>query len=242
MKLGEVVEGGERLRQALHLAQEREDLLVQAWTHSWLADWACYSGETAGAVAHGRAAVEAAERIGSAVVQVQAYRSLGLAVMKEGDLVEARSALEHALDIHRDRLRMTSYVAPTVAALAEVYQLLGQAGKVEATIEQACTLARRFDAAPDEVEAQLAHARILIRSGRREERARIEAALARVLEIVIDRGLHVFLPLIALEQAHLAELLGNDAEHRLRLSEAHRLFTEIGATGHAERLARELRV
>ena len=35
-------------------------------------------------------------------------------------------------------------------------------------------------------------------------------------------------------------VLDNKAEHERELREAHRLFTEIGATGHAERVGREL--
>ena len=41
-------------------------------------------------------------------------------------------------------------------------------------------------------------------------------------------------------RAALAELRGNPQEARRQLREAHRLYTEMGATGHAERLAREL--
>jgi hypothetical protein len=38
----------------------------------------------------------------------------------------------------------------------------------------------------------------------------------------------------------LAHLIGDDASRERELREAHRLYTEMGATGHAERLAREL--
>ena len=38
----------------------------------------------------------------------------------------------------------------------------------------------------------------------------------------------------------LAECRGNPQEARGKLREAHGLYTEMGATGHAKRLAREL--
>ena len=41
-------------------------------------------------------------------------------------------------------------------------------------------------------------------------------------------------------RAKLAALLGDDAGRERDPREAHRLYTEIGATGHAERVAREL--
>ncbi len=42
------------------------------------------------------------------------------------------------------------------------------------------------------------------------------------------------------ERAQLAALLGDDACCERELHEAHRLYTEMGATGHAERVGREL--
>ena len=41
-------------------------------------------------------------------------------------------------------------------------------------------------------------------------------------------------------RAALAERRGDPQEARQRLREAHRLYTEMGATGHAKRLADEL--
>ena len=49
-----------------------------------------------------------------------------------------------------------------------------------------------------------------------------------------------FRPLIHERRSYLAHALGDEATHQRELREAHRLFTEIGATGHAERVAREL--
>ncbi len=43
-----------------------------------------------------------------------------------------------------------------------------------------------------------------------------------------------------MKRAALAALLGHGAGRARYLREAHRLFTEMGATGHAERIAKEL--
>ena len=40
--------------------------------------------------------------------------------------------------------------------------------------------------------------------------------------------------------AQLAALLADDAGRERELREAHRLYADIGAAGHAERLAKEL--
>ena len=48
------------------------------------------------------------------------------------------------------------------------------------------------------------------------------------------------LSLASLLIAELARQSGDEEGHERELREAHRLFTEIGASGHAERLAGEL--
>ncbi len=62
--------------------------------------------------------------------------------------------------------------------------------------------------------------------------------IARAAKLVEETGATVFEPHVHLARSELAKLLGDDARRHLR--EAHRLFTEMGATGHAERVAREL--
>ena len=68
----------------------------------------------------------------------------------------------------------------------------------------------------------------------------IEETLARLEEIVVETGMVVLRPFMEVERAELTGLAGDAAGRRARLAEAHRLFRAMGATGHAERLAREL--
>ncbi len=65
-------------------------------------------------------------------------------------------------------------------------------------------------------------------------------AIERGLAIADPTGLVVLVPQFLVERAELARLRGDESERLHRLREAHRLFTEMGATGHAKRLAREL--
>jgi hypothetical protein len=71
-------------------------------------------------------------------------------------------------------------------------------------------------------------------------RPAIEESLARALGLVGETGAQGLEPQIIEARAELARLLGDDATRERHLREAHRLYTEMGATGHAERLAREL--
>ena len=57
--------------------------------------------------------------------------------------------------------------------------------------------------------------------------------------LVRSTGARSYEPQIQLERARLASLFSDEASHLQWLHEAHRLYTEMGATGHAERVARE---
>jgi hypothetical protein len=82
-------------------------------------------------------------------------------------------------------------------------------------------------------------ARVLLGSGGPAARSD-RGALARALELARDTGAKSHEPLVHVELAELARQSGDEEGHERELREAHRLFTEIGATGHAERLSAEL--
>jgi len=68
----------------------------------------------------------------------------------------------------------------------------------------------------------------------------IQTALSQAQTLVEQTGGRSQQPFIHEERANLASLTGDDATHQRELREAHRLFAEMSATGHAERLAKEL--
>jgi hypothetical protein len=70
----------------------------------------------------------------------------------------------------------------------------------------------------------------------------VEAALTGELKLIESTGTKAYEPLVHVELAELARQRGDEETWRNELSEAHRLFTEIGAGGHAERLGAELAV
>jgi len=88
-----------------------------------------------------------------------------------------------------------------------------------------------------EVHAQLARARVSLAQGGVDARSEIEATLDRALALVHSTGARSYEPQIYVERARLAGLRSDAAGREQSLREAHRLFTEMGALGHAERLA-----
>jgi hypothetical protein len=67
-----------------------------------------------------------------------------------------------------------------------------------------------------------------------------EGALDRADVLVEETGDRGLGPQIVETRARLAGLLGDAAACQRGLRDAQRLYVEIGATGHAERLAKEL--
>jgi hypothetical protein len=73
-----------------------------------------------------------------------------------------------------------------------------------------------------------------------DARGEIEASLERAQHLLEKSGARAFAPFIIEERARLFEVLGDGETAELSLREAQRLFTEVEATGHVERLGREL--
>jgi hypothetical protein len=91
-----------------------------------------------------------------------------------------------------------------------------------------------------ELRAQLSRSRVLRALDGADARAEIEATLARAQHLLEKSGARAFAPFIAEEQARLFEALGDAEGATQALRDAQRAFAEVEATGHAERLAREL--
>jgi hypothetical protein len=68
----------------------------------------------------------------------------------------------------------------------------------------------------------------------------VEATLTRAQELARETDAKASEPLVHVELAELARQSGDPEGRERELREAYRLFTEIGATGHAERLSAEV--
>ena len=67
-----------------------------------------------------------------------------------------------------------------------------------------------------------------------------EALIAQAIQLIEATGMTSFQPELSEACADLARFLSDDTACSRYLQEAHRLYTEMGATAHAERVAREL--
>jgi tetratricopeptide (TPR) repeat protein len=238
--LGELDEARRQIEQGKKIARDHGDIEVVGWSHMFSVCLAYFAGEPDSALAHAEQALEIAERIGGSFSRAHAWFFLGLAEGMQGEWQHAKEAVERSVSISREGRAALEREPWRLALLGEAYVALGDPKRARRLVEEGLELARVGGSRSDGTAASLSLARILLGSPGVAARTEIEAALARTLELASDTGAKAFEPLIHVELAELARQSGEEERRERELREAHRLFTKIGATGHAERLAREL--
>jgi hypothetical protein len=131
---------------------------------------------------------------------------------------------------------------PGLFLAAHARALLGK-GELTFAREQALEaveLARQQSQPVMECEAAIVQVQCLRAAGALDARRDIGTLLERVLRIVEQTGAERWRPHIHVERAELSRLAGDIDSVRRELSEAHRLFVEMGASGHAARIAHEI--
>jgi hypothetical protein len=221
---------------------ERAERLARKYGQPELEGWCMYYmtnclvellGEEEQALLCARRALAAAERIPSPATEQHAYLTAALAHYCAGQYASAARFAEQALSGQAgDEPLALGVLAASRAGLGDrdVARDLGR---------RAIDLADRQGGCHSMVtRAYWLRALLADRGGTTVEE--LEAAVADLERRVAERGWRSYRPLVHLGRAELARRRGDDPSREQHLREAHRLYTEMGATAHAERLAREL--
>jgi hypothetical protein len=224
--------------------QEDAQILAAPFGRSGeIVDW---SGEAKGspllteARRHAVRSIETSERAGNHFLRSWGYRGLAVTQILNGDWRDALETLEAVLAMARERRVGLEHEAQHLALQSRAWLGAGDTARARAKAEQSVALAREQGALFFECLAQVTLARALGADARAGAADEIEACLARAHALVSETGGRVLEPQIGEERARLAELRGNREAATALLKCAHALYVEIGAAGHAERLAREL--
>jgi class 3 adenylate cyclase/tetratricopeptide (TPR) repeat protein len=238
--IGRMDEARDLIERGAKLSREQDDIETLGWSHMWRV-WHSYcSGEGDGMLAHAQQALEIAERIGDWFSRTWSWYWLGFAQVERGEFGQAVEALERSRSISEERRTAVEAETYRLAILGEAYAGLGDTERARVLTEQGMELGRKNGQAPGEILAILAFARVMRASLGAAARSQVEPALARGFELAESSGSKSMVPLLRVELGEIAGLAG-DGERRLReFREAHRLFSEIGATARADALAREL--
>jgi hypothetical protein len=191
-------------------------------------------------VAAARRAAEAAEKYGSSFTRVFTYVTLAWAHVQRAGWDEAISAARRAESLACEKHTGLDQEPGWLSCLSLAHLGRGAPDEARSFAELAVASARELGARILEIRARLALARVLLTS---EEEAGVNAVaqnLDAAIALIESTGAEGYRPFLLVERAELARLLGDEATRERELREAHRLYAEMGATGHAERLAREL--
>jgi class 3 adenylate cyclase/tetratricopeptide (TPR) repeat protein len=240
LELGELEQAGRLLERGGSLARRQGDDQTLGYTTMWSAWLAYFAGEPSSLLAHAEQAVETAERIGDPFSRACAWFFIGLAERVRGEWRPAIEALERSAAIAREGRTGADRDPYRLALLGESYLGLGDAARARSLVEEGLALARARGDRFYEAHASLALARVRRASGGADARGQAQAALARALDLARLTGSKALEPLVHAELAELADRSGDRDGAECELREAHRLFTEIGATSRAERVAAEL--
>ncbi|MBW2292156.1 MAG: AAA family ATPase [Deltaproteobacteria bacterium] len=222
----------------LEVALERHEFTpscqIYLWSGPWLEE---LTGNPHQALERAQKAVQWAEREGNNFNQTSAIHHLGLAQLRAGQFADALDSLRHVDHMQRVLGVAAQSLNHAQGLLAEAYLAAGDAKSARAAAQR-CE--DEFGAPPYDLWGHVFRARVLRALDGAKARVEIEASLSRAEKLLERCEAWAFGPFIIEERARLAEVLGDaeGAAHLLR--EARRAFAEVEATGHAERLEREL--
>jgi adenylate cyclase len=232
--LGHLADAAQVLERTIALAQVRRDTEVLIPAHAYTAWLWEYAGDAARALQHAYRAVALAEVATGKVMGLGAAMTLGRALLVNEQWSEAATRLEQALGEMREHQAGLQVEAFVLADLARAVAALGDCGRARELADEAVSTAHEQHIAA--VVARLARAHVQRLSDGAHAAAAIEADLQRAMAVVEQTEARVYAPLIHVERAELARLLGDEATYQRELREAHRLFVEMGATGHVRRI------
>ena len=242
--LGRLEEARQHLAVAVHEAETIGEFEVLSWTLCFSVRFAVFhayiSGGPGPVLDQARRALEIAETLDLETSRSVAFAALGVAWLIDGQPAIARDALRNGIAIIRDRRVMSYWLPGILSALAEAHLALGEPAEALDAVREGIERGHAGGTPYQEAHAWLTLARILLASDGNPARQEIEAALGRAEELVALVEGRSLSPRILELRGRLAAALGDTAASEQALREALDLYRDIGATGHAERLAREI--
>ena len=178
-----------------------------------------------------------AEEFGAPNLRAAARSGLARAHASRREWQEAARLFEEAIALANEHRTFLEGEGRDLASLAHAYIEIGEPERAKETAERAITLVQERGSKIQELENVVALARAEVALGHDDA---VDSLLARAEALITAMHAFAFRPHLAEIRAERARRHGDQAGWRAQLIEAHRLFTETGATGHAARLAKEI--
>jgi tetratricopeptide (TPR) repeat protein len=239
-ELGRHAEASADLELALRTADAQsrgEDLLVALRAAVYAAE---LSGATQPLLPHARRLAQLALRSGSPLWTLGASLTSGIAHASHARWDDAIGLLEQVVERIDERGFARHDLGRALTALAGAYLGAGRLDDAAKAGERAVRTARTAGLRSRECMARIVLARAQLAREGAAARRKVRAGLARIDALVRETGARGYRPFAAELRAELARAGGDASAAERELAKARRLFAELGASGHAERVAREL--
>jgi class 3 adenylate cyclase len=221
------------------LAAEQTSLETSGQAHFYSALAEEARGDAARTAAHARALFALRERAVNVMLAHMAESVLGMALLLDREWAQAVETLERLLADIQAR-QVGRFIEPlTLDRLAEALLGTGDLVAAEARAREVREIAHTRGSRHG-YRGPLLLARIVARARGVTARAEVEQLLEESVAYLEETGARAWVPLLHEARAELERACGDTAAEKRELHEAQRLYAEMGATGHAERLTREL--
>ncbi len=237
---GQLPESRQELERLGRLIEPSRELPLLIGVTQHLAFNAQLRGDASGALEHARWTLQHSEWFEGTLYGPQGYAQLGRAQLLAGKLDEALVAFARWESANAQlEAGNSAFVLEHLPYVAEAHRRAGDLDRAH-SVARECVAATRAGnmgqvGAPAEVE--LARTLLELRGPTSQEFAQ---ALADAESLVEAIGARVFEPHLCEVRAESAARQGDSKTQQREQRDAQRLFTEMTATGHAERVAREL--
>ncbi len=232
---GALDEGARHIEGAIDSAQTRGAAEVLGWVRALAAEIWIARGDFSSAIASSRQSMEIAERIESPLSRVVAADQLSRALAADGQLDEAAAVAEHWV-VDAPGTLLTS-LPRAICTLARIRCARDQREQARSLAHEALAIAENHGFATGRLEAELLLAELALLEAEPDEAAKW---LARADRTIDATGQSRRQPELLELHAKLARQRGNEAERTQVLRAAARLYREMGAAVHVERLEREI--
>jgi predicted ATPase/class 3 adenylate cyclase len=187
-----------------------------------------------------REMLEVAARIGSPLWTSIATLTSGWVHALAGDWSAAIEALELGLAVAREAGVPIDPEGLALSTLSHAYLEVGDLERARSAADEALACAERKQNREDRIGASLALARLRLHTEGAPARDAVAALLDGVDPLIQETGNYVYAPAVSELRADLARATGDESGRERALEEALHLYTDMKATGHAERIAAQL--
>ena len=232
--LGRLREAEDERRSAQALLERGTDPFNECSLHTISSFLAQSRGDLDHSLREALRGVELAESMSNTQLTLISHVPLLQALVSRGDYEAAQRLLAES------RARYGAAFLSGSPWVARLYLGLGDLDRARREATALVEQRAREDVALLEAMSRITRALASLRADGADARTQIEDDFARTAELIDSRGLEQLRPSLHEARAEFARALGDEAGHARELRVAHRLYIEMGADGHAQRLAKEL--